>query len=81
MEATKCPLIKGKAREEEIQICLNCPFSQCVLEIPGSCPAKELRNMQIRELTRQGKPKKELANIFNVSKRTIQRTIDYETVD
>jgi len=81
MEATKCPLIQGKAREEEIQTCLNCPLPQCVLEIPGSCPAKEVRNIQIIELARQGKPKEELANIFNVSKRTIQRTIDYETVD
>jgi len=72
MDATKCPLIKGKTQEEEIQICLNCPFPQCLLEIPES-HLKYTRDPQIRELARQGETTAELASIFNVSERTIQR--------
>lgn len=78
MNQEKCPIIQDKTQEEEIQICLNCPFPQCVLEIPWSCPAKEIRNILIRELAQQGKSKRELANIFGLSLRATQRILQKE---
>ena len=70
----RCPLIANKTKEEEIQTCLNCPFTQCILELPKEHPTK-VRNTQIRELASQGKTQAELASIFNMRLRTVQRAL------
>ena len=33
---TTCKLIEGKTEEEERQICLNCPYLQCVHDLEKS---------------------------------------------
>jgi hypothetical protein len=58
--------------------CLNCPFPQCVYEQPGGKQRwlKTLRNREmIRLFTREGKEIKELALMFGVSTRTVQRAL------
>ena len=75
MSPESCPLIAGKTLAEERQICLNCPFPRCILEIPDVHPAKELRNMQIRELAAEGKTVSELQETFAIGKRTTQRAL------
>jgi hypothetical protein len=58
--------------------CLNCPFPQCIYEQPGGRQhwLKMARNREIiRLFTREGKEIKELALMFGVSTRTVQRSL------
>jgi DNA-binding transcriptional ArsR family regulator len=58
--------------------CLNCPFPNCVYEEPGG-RQRWLKRMRAREMARLfttgGKSVKELALIFGVSQRTVQRAL------
>jgi len=58
--------------------CLNCPFPQCIYERPGGKQRwlKMMRNREIiRLFTREGKEVKELASMFGISTRTVQRAL------
>ena len=58
--------------------CLKCPFPQCVYDEPGGRQRwrKRMRDKEIsRMFSSEGKGLKELALIFNVSQRTIQRAL------
>jgi hypothetical protein len=58
--------------------CLNCPFPECVYAQPGG-KQRWLRGVRdeavLRLFTTQGKGVKELALMFGVSRRTIQRIL------
>ena len=58
--------------------CLNCPFSQCIYEQPRG-RQRWLKKARDREITRiftgEGKGVKELALVFEVSQRTVQRAL------
>ena len=62
---------------EFAQSCLECPFPRCVYDEPGGKQhfVKDLRNKEILRLYTDGKEIKELALIFGVSQRTIQRAL------
>jgi len=77
-----CPFIKGKPEndtEEDKEICRNCPYPECIHVFERSrgksqasiSAMKALRNAKIKE---QAKVRtiKELAEEFNLSRRTIQ---------
>ena len=55
--------------------CLNCPFPDCIKEEPWGKERflKSRRAERMRELRREGKSVKEIARIFEVSPRTVQR--------
>jgi len=55
--------------------CLNCPFPNCIEEEPWGKERflKSRRAERMRELKREGKSVKEIAGIFEVSPRTVQR--------
>ena len=58
--------------------CLNCPFPECIYAQPGGKQRwlKRLRDKEVlRMFTTQGKRVKELALMFGVSRRTIQRIL------
>jgi hypothetical protein len=58
--------------------CLNCPFPECIYAQPGGRQRwlKGLRDKEVLRLfTTQGKGIKELASVFGVSQRTIQRIL------
>ena len=57
--------------------CLNCPFPECVYAQPGGRQQwlKGLRDREVLKLHSQGKSVKELAEMFAVSQRTIQRIL------
>lgn len=58
--------------------CLNCPYPQCVYEQPGGRQRwlKMMRNREIiRQFTRESKEMKELALMFGISTRTVQRAL------
>ena len=58
--------------------CLDCPFPQCVEEIPRGKQRhrKERRNKEIWRLFHiEGKTVKQLAERFRVSRRTVQRAL------
>ena len=58
--------------------CLNCPFPQCLYDQPRGKQRwfKGLRNEEIARLfSNEGKGVKELASIFGLSQRTIQRAL------
>ena len=58
--------------------CLNCPFPQCIYEQPGGRQhwLKTMRDREIvRQFTKEGKEIKELALLFGVSTRTVQRAL------
>jgi len=58
--------------------CLNCPFPRCIYELPRGKQRwqKRLQAREIRQLsTKGGKGIKELAMLFGVSQRTIQRAL------
>lgn len=59
--------------------CLNCPFFKCLEDGGGSRHfLKEKRDAEIRKLWGEGKSKKELASIFGLSIKTIQKIVgDY----
>jgi hypothetical protein len=58
--------------------CLNCPFPQCVYEQPGG-KKRWLKKRRDREITRlfadDGKAVGELAVMFGISQRTVQRAL------
>jgi hypothetical protein len=60
--------------------CLECPFPQCLYDEPRGRQhwLKELRNKEIIRLCKAGRKVSELANIFDVSKRTVQRALRKE---
>lgn len=57
--------------------CLNCPFPECIYAQPGGRQQwlKRLRDKEVLQLHTQGKGVKELAEMFGVSQRTIQRIL------
>jgi len=57
--------------------CLNCPFPYCIKEEPWGKERflKRRRAERMMELKREGKSVKELARIFEVSPRTVQRAL------
>ena len=58
--------------------CLSCPFPQCIYEQPRG-RQRWLKQLRDREITgkfnREGKGVKELALLFGVSQRTVQRAL------
>jgi hypothetical protein len=65
---------------EYAQSCLACPFPQCLYDEPRGRQRwlKELRNKEINKLFSSGWKIKELALLFGVSLRTIQRALKSE---
>ncbi len=58
--------------------CLSCPLTKCIYDEPGGrqCWLKRQRDRQIvRLFTTEGKRVKELALIFGLSRRTVQRAL------
>jgi len=57
--------------------CLNCPFKQCLYDEPRGKQRwlKELRNKEIARLFSGGWGMRELALMFGLSQRTIQRAL------
>jgi len=58
--------------------CLNCPFPRCIYDQPGGRQRwlKRLRDKEmVRLFTAGGKGINELALIFSVSQRTVQRAL------
>ena len=58
--------------------CLNCPLSKCIYDEPGGRQRwlKRQRDKQIvRLFTAEGKEVKELALMFGISQRTVQRAL------
>ena len=58
--------------------CLNCPFPRCIYDEPGG-KQHWLKRLRAREMARlfttEGKKIKELALMFDVSQRTVQRAL------
>jgi len=58
--------------------CLNCPFPRCIYDEPGG-KQRWLKKRRAREMVRlhvvEGKGVTELALIFDVSERTVQRAL------
>jgi len=58
--------------------CLNCPFPRCIYDQPGGKQRwlKQARDREMARLfTTEGKAVKELALMFGVSQRTVQRVL------
>jgi len=57
--------------------CLSCPLPRCIEDEPRGRQRLKLltRASQMAQLKRQGKSSVEIANLFHVSKRTVQRAI------
>ena len=58
--------------------CLSCPFIKCIYDEPGGKQrlSKRLRAQEMARLfTDEGKDIKELAVLFSVSRRTVQRAL------
>lgn len=58
--------------------CLDCPFPHCVYELPGGRQRwlKKRRDSEINRLfAGEGKEVKELAKMYGISQRTIQRAL------
>jgi hypothetical protein len=63
---------------ELAESCLNCPFSECVYDEPGGKHhwMKKARDSEMERLfTVERKNVKELAEMFGVSRRTVQRAL------
>jgi AraC-like DNA-binding protein len=60
--------------------CLACPFPQCLYDEPRGRQRwlKDLRNREIKRLFNGGWKISELAPLFGVSQRTIQRALSQE---
>jgi hypothetical protein len=60
--------------------CLACPFPQCLYDEPRGRQRwlKDLRNREIKRLFNSGWKISELAPLFGVSQRTIQRALSGE---
>ncbi len=63
---------------ELAESCLNCPFPSCIYDEPGG-KQQLLKRQRDREIVRlfqkEGKGVKELAAIFGISQRTVQRAL------
>ena len=63
---------------EFAESCLNCPFPECIYDEPGG-KQHWLKRMRAKEMARlfttRGKGIKELAQMFGVSQRTVQRAL------
>ena len=60
--------------------CLNCPYEECIYDKPGGKrhrKKKERSAEMIRLYDEEGKEIKELAAIYGVSKRTVQRALKF----
>lgn len=57
--------------------CLNCPLPKCIFDEPRGRQhwIRSERDKQIVRLLKEGKGEKELAAIFNISRRTVQRAL------
>ncbi|MGD9115623.1 MAG: helix-turn-helix domain-containing protein [Dehalococcoidia bacterium] len=57
--------------------CLNCPFPDCIYAQPGGRQQwlKNLRDQEVLKMHSGGKSVKELAEMFGVSQRTVQRIV------
>ena len=57
--------------------CLNCPLSYCIEEVPRGKQKLRLldRAGQMADIRYQGKSTEEIARIFGVSGRTVQRAL------
>ena len=57
--------------------CLSCPFPKCLEEDPWGKQkfSKRRRDERMAELRREGKSVSEIADIFNVSDRTVGRAL------
>ncbi len=58
--------------------CLNCPFPHCVYELPGGRQRwlKKTRDSEINRLfAGEGKEVNELAKMYGISQRTVQRAL------
>jgi hypothetical protein len=62
---------------EYARSCLDCPFPQCLYDEPRGRQRwlKELRNREINRLFESGRNVRELAAMFDVSDRTVQRAL------
>ena len=63
---------------ELAESCLNCPFTRCIYDEPGGKQLwmKRRRAREIARLhTTEGKRVKELAEMFGISQRTVQRAL------
>ncbi len=62
---------------EYAKACLECPFPQCLYDEPRGRQRwmKHTRNKEIKRLFNSGKKVKELAILFGLSQRTIQRAL------
>ena len=62
---------------EYAKACLDCPFPQCLYDEPRGRQRwlKELRNKEINRLFEAGRKVRELAVLFDVSDRTVQRAL------
>ena len=62
---------------EYAKACLECPFPQCLYDEPRGRQRwmKQTRDKEIKRLFNDGKKVKELAMVFGVSQRTIQRAL------
>ncbi len=58
--------------------CLECPFPECIYDEPGG-KQRWLKRLRAREMARlftvDGKGVKELAKMFGISQRTVQRAL------
>ena len=63
---------------ELAESCLNCPFTHCIYDEPGG-KQRLLKSQRNREIVRlfkeEAKGIKELAVIFDISQRTVQRAL------
>ena len=57
--------------------CLNCPLPKCVEDEPRGQQRLRMaaRKRRMMELRRRGKSVKDIAGLFGVSKRTVQRAL------
>ena len=62
---------------EYAKSCLSCPFPQCLYDEPRGRQRwkKGIRNRKINQLFSEGRDIQELATLFGVSRRTIQRAV------
>jgi hypothetical protein len=62
---------------EYVRACLDCPFPQCLYDEPRGRQRwlKELRNREINRLFEAGRRVRELAMMFDISDRTVQRAL------
>lgn len=72
----ECPLLRGKTRKEQVQVCLNCPMARCIYTYE-KVPHSQVCDMQLRELRQQGKTVKELAQLLSLSQRGVLESLKH----